>query len=136
MIAAVREVMAAAAAAGSSVSRSGSMSANTGVAPAIMIAKRGKGRRDRGRDHFVTRADAHRAQRQRQRVRAVPDTDAMSAAGRRRELGFERLDFRSQNEPAALDDAIDGLTDDLGVRAGDERHERDARRHAVHRVRR
>ena len=38
MIAAVRGVIAAATAAGSIVRRSGSMSANTGRAPAIMIA--------------------------------------------------------------------------------------------------
>ena len=108
MIAAVLEVTAAAAARGSSVRRSGSMSAKTGRAPAIMIAERRIGRGERRGDDLVAWADTQRAQSDRERIGAGADADGVRRAARVGELLLERLQLGSEHEPAARDHALDG----------------------------
>jgi hypothetical protein len=52
--------------------------------------------------------DADRAQQQRDRVGAIAHADRMRGSRCRSKLGFERLDFRPEDEPSAGDDALDG----------------------------
>ena len=94
MIAAVRGVTAASTAAGSRQKLSGSMSANTGVAPVSATALAVAAKRERRHDHLVARPDAERQQAEVQGAGARVDRDAR--AGRRpvrRELLLERRDL-------------------------------------------
>ena len=61
----------------------------------------------RGHDHFVSPVDIHRPEHQRYRIGSVPDADGVGRAACRRELSLEGLDFRTEHEPSASDDAID-----------------------------
>src|SRR5690606_9074576 len=73
--------------------------------------------RKRYRDHFVTRADSGREQRQVQRAGAAIYADTESAAAVGRELLLELGDFGAENEPAAIEHALyRGV--DLGLDTG------------------
>ena len=89
--------------------------------------RRVRGRQRRG-DDFVARADAERAQDERDRVGPCADAHGMRRAHRSRELGFERLDLGAEHEPAARDDTIDGGADVVPVVTRHERQEGDAPR--------
>ena len=102
-----RDVTAAAHAAGSSVSVSGSTSTIRGSRAARDHCQAGERRRQGGHDDFVAGSDVERAQRQRDRIGAVAHSDRESRAARGRELGLERLDLRTEHEPASLDHACD-----------------------------
>ena len=111
---------------GRCVSRDGSMSANTGRAPAIMIASAVYAA-DSGVVMTSSPGPMPSARRiSAMRVGAGADADRVRRAGRRRELCLERLDLRAEHEPAARDDAIDRRANGVRVFAGRQRQERDA----------
>ena len=85
--------------------------------------------RQRRRDDLVAGADAERAQGQGDCVGSSADANRESCAHGGCELRFERLDFGTQNEPAAGNHAIDGRAHIGRVFVRHERHER----HAMHR---
>jgi hypothetical protein len=64
----------------------------------------GQGRRD----DLVARADSERTERNRERIGSCSDAGRLGRAARSRELALERVQLRSQHEPAARDDPIDG----------------------------
>src|SRR5881396_1671588 len=101
--------MAATMRSGSIVRRTGSMSANTGRAPVIMIAR------------AVYAAES--AQCERDGVGAVADADGVRRASRGGEFRFERLDFRSQHEPAPRDHPVDRAPHVRRIFTGRKRHE-------------
>ena len=68
--------------------------------------------RERRRDHLIARPDAKRAQRDRQRIGAGADAYGVGRLTGGRELVFESFELRTENEPAARDDARDGVADD------------------------
>ena len=103
MIAFVRGVMRAATSAGSRFSVTGSMSANTGVAPDAGDRLGGRVERERGADHLVAGADAHRLEREHERVGAVGDADRMRHVEVRGRLALERLDLGPEDEAARLE---------------------------------
>ncbi len=82
----------------------------------------GEGRRD----DLVPLADIERAQHQRDGIGAGTDGNGVGGATCRRELGFERLDFRPEDVPPAGDDAFDGGRDGFGILPGPEGIEGDA----------
>ena len=86
------------------------------------------GGRQRRRDHLVARPNPEAAEDERNRVGSGPDADGVPGTHRRRELRLERLDFRTENEPAARDHAIDGAANGCGVFARRQREKRNARR--------
>ena len=107
-IARVRVVMARSTASGSIVNRRGSTSAKTGRAPAIRIASAVN-----AADNGVVMTSSPRPMPSARRMRAsasvpVADTNGMCGSAGRCELGLERLHFRTEDEPAARDHAIDG----------------------------
>ena len=95
----------------------------------------GKGRvrrRQRRRDDLVAGPDPERSQDEGDRVGAGSDADGAGRAARRGELRFERFQLRAEHEPAAGDDALDGLAQfPRGIAFGHEREERNARHHRV-----
>ena len=116
MTARVREVTAAATAAGSSVKRSGSMSAKTGRAPAIMMA-RALNAADSG--VVITSSPAPMSRARSASASAsvpVPTPIARAALTGRGELSLERLELGAEDEPAAHDHALDRLTDGRRIR--------------------
>ena len=67
------------------------------------------------------------AEDQRDRIGAGADADRVRRSHCGRELRFERLDFRAEHEPAAVDDALDRALDVGRVCSfGHERQERHA----------
>ena len=62
-----------------------------------------------GHDDFVTRPDVHGAQCQMQGIQAVGHADAVGGAAVGGELGLEGIDLGAEDEPAAADNAGDGL---------------------------
>jgi hypothetical protein len=88
--------------------------------------ERGVRGRQRCRDHLVARADAERAQDERNRVGAGADADAVPRAHRGRKLRFEGLDLRAENEPPARDDAVDRATNGRRVLPRRQRQKRNA----------
>ena len=66
------------------------MSQNTGVAPGRRDRLGGGVEGERGHDHLVARADAHRPQRDRDRLGAVGDADRVPGAAVVGELALER----------------------------------------------
>ena len=127
-IARVRGPIARATCSGSIVSRDGSMSANTGRAPTIITASAVY-----AADNGVVMTSSpgpmpSRPQDERDRVGAGSDADGVGCAARRGKLRFERLDLRAEHEPAARDDAIDGLAHlACGVALRRQREERNPR---------
>ncbi len=110
----VRAVIARSAAAGSSVSRSGSMSANTGRAPAITIAIAVY-----AAESGVVTTSSPAPMPSARRINAsasvpLPTPTAYGAPRRRGEFTLERLDLGPQHEPRAVHHARHRLTD--GVR--------------------
>ena len=107
MIAAVRGVTAAAAARGSSVIRSGSMSANTGRAPAIMIASAEyaaeSGEVITSSPGPIPSARSAIAER----IGAGADADRVRRGAGRGELALEGVELGPEHEPAALQHARD-----------------------------
>ncbi len=67
-------------------------------------------------DHLVAAPDAHRLEREDERVRAVGDADRMRHAEVRGRLALERLDLRAEDEPAGLEHLREPL-----LELGDER---------------
>ena len=126
MIARVRGVIAASTAAGSSVSRCRVDIGEHRRRAGHHDRQGAERRRKRRRDHFVAGADAERSQRERERIGARADADREAGAGRGRKLLFERRHFGTEDEPAALDDALDALRDGRGVGARREREKWDA----------
>ena len=63
----------------------------------------GRVERERRHDDIVARPDAHRAQGDRQRVRAVGDADDVIDAEIVRELALEGRDLGAEDEPALVD---------------------------------
>ena len=61
-------------------------------------------RRHRGNDYFVARSDVERAQRERDTVGAVADANGEWRTAGRRELGLERFDLWTEDEPTGFDD--------------------------------
>ena len=61
----------------------------------------------------------------------LSDADGEAQARCPRKLGFERFEFRTEDEPAAGDDAVDRVADGVGVGAWRERHEGQRRGHDV-----
>ena len=96
--------------------------------------RRVRGRQRRG-DDLVARTDAERAQRDRQRVGAGADADGVRRAAGCRELALERLELGTEHEPAALHDPGDRGSHERRVLARRERQERDHRRTACGGVR-
>ena len=68
--------------------------------------------RERRRDHLITRPNAKGAQRDRQRIGAGADAYGVGRLTGGRELVFEEFQLWAKNEPAARDDARDGIADD------------------------
>ena len=81
-------------------------------------------RRERRRDHFVAGADTESAQDESDGVGSVTDADRMGRAGSGGEFLLEADDFGSEDEPSALDHAVDRAPHVGGVLAGHQRHER------------
>jgi hypothetical protein len=65
------------------------------------------GGRQRRRDDFVACSDPRRAQRDRERIGAVADTNCMARSRRRGERLLEAIELGPENEPAPVDDAGD-----------------------------
>ena len=107
MIAFVFDVIAARTRPTSSISVSGSMSTNTGVAPTRATEPAVAKNEKVGDDDFIARTDAERHQRHEQRVGAGRYGDRVRDPDGRRNLGFQLLDFRSQNELLRIADARD-----------------------------
>ena len=78
----------------------------------------------RPRDHFVARADVERPQRQRDRVRSRAYAHGMRRAGSGSELRLERLDLRSEHEPAARQNTCKRRVDIGAIVTRHERQER------------
>ena len=80
-----------------------------------------------GHDDLVARADAERAQRDRDRLRPVGHADGVRGAEPPRELALEGLDLGAEDELPAVDDALDrgvsssarsGRSGDCGSKSG------------------
>ena len=123
----MRDVTAAATAAGSSVKRTRIDVGKDRPGTGHHDGERRIGRRQRRGDHLVAGRDARRAQRNGERVGAVADADRMARAGRRRELALERLELRAENEPSSIDHPRDGGIDRRPVRAGRQPEKRNHR---------
>ena len=78
---------------------------------------------ERRGDHLIARPDAERAQHERDGVGAVADANGVRRASRGGEFRFERLDFRSQHEPAPRDHPVDRAPHVRRIFARRKRHE-------------
>ena len=69
----------------------------------------GRVERERRADHLVAGADAHRLEREHERVGAVGDADRMGHVEVRRRLALERLDLGPEDEATRLEDLAETL---------------------------
>ena len=113
MTAFVRGVIAAAIAAGSMFSVSGSTSTNTGRRAGLGDGLDAGVEGERHRDDLVARADAEGAQGDRQAVGAVGDADGPRRAEIRRGLILKALDVRPQDHAPAAQHVQHGALDAL-----------------------
>ena len=89
----------------------------------------GEGGGHRGRNDLITGTNPERTQRERNRIGSVADTDGMTGASHRGELGLERRQLGTEHEPPARHDSFDCLTNRRRVGARRQRE----KRHACHR---